>query len=83
MCEFSNSVGNQRFFLSDLGRGFQWKFRNLDLDEYGSGDFIKANLNYKVIKITDNDNVILVEEVIMKLQILKKQKMKTTVPRSL
>ncbi|GET61309.1 hypothetical protein RIR_jg27962.t2 [Rhizophagus irregularis DAOM 181602=DAOM 197198] len=27
------SMRNQRFFLSDLGRGFQWKFRNLDLDE--------------------------------------------------
>ncbi|CAB4433999.1 unnamed protein product [Rhizophagus irregularis] len=25
MCEFSNS---RRFFLSDLGHGFQWKFRN-------------------------------------------------------
>ncbi|PKY37641.1 hypothetical protein RhiirA4_450521 [Rhizophagus irregularis] len=51
---------------SDLGRGFQWKFRNLDLGgnttSTESGDFIKANLNYKVIKITDNDNVILVEE---------------------
>ncbi|GET50093.1 hypothetical protein RIR_jg32416.t2 [Rhizophagus irregularis DAOM 181602=DAOM 197198] len=43
MCEFSNS---RRFFLSDLGHGFQWKFRNFLLFGFNY-ESNNCNFNFK------------------------------------